>query len=156
VPDGSRIERWWQRLLEGVLPEGWTKPRKTRPLVVRRSVYETAEKLLAQHGTEAFNVANEKARLVAVYRGKSESKFWRAVLRYLRDKAAGMPGSTLEIKEDEGRGWPPPELTPLEEATENFGIDETDEDKRRRWQDATKHVRDFLEDEKNKKGGGSR
>ena len=145
------MKRWGWWLVER-LPDAFK-------IMVRRSVYEAGQKLEAEFGTGAEEVAFKRGTDGIAARDTT-GVFWRAVSLYLGEKKL-RPGRILDIVEDAGKGWPPtarPGAEPPEEAWLaglDFGGGESDQDMRDRWTKQTERMRAWIDREMKKKGGGS-
>jgi hypothetical protein len=139
---------WWVERLPDVFK-----------IMVRRSVYEAAQKLEAEFGAGAEEEAFRRGTDGIAARDTT-GVFWRAVSLYLREKRL-RPHRIPDIVEDAGKGWPPtsrPGAEPLEAewlAGLDFGGGESDQDMRDRWTKQTEGMRAWIDREMEKKGGGS-
>lgn len=128
-------------------------------IMVRRSVYEAGQKLEAEFGTGAEDVADKRGAAGVAARDTT-GVFWGAVSLYLREKRL-RPHRIPDIVEDAGKGWPPasrPGAEPPDPewlAGIDFGGGESDEAMRDRWTKQTEGMRAWISAQEKKKGGGS-
>jgi hypothetical protein len=108
IKDAGGLKGWWWRFrefgLQGALRLG---PPRARKADVRRSVDETARRMVAAFGLAgALEIASEAAHDANFRKHRKASKFFWAVNDHLK-MLAESPQDMGAVVEDAGKGWPP-------------------------------------------------